>query len=72
MRTSGFVRAMRRIVWRAPWSAVAVTEQVFTTTSSASPGGTGRPPSARNWRSMSTESAWFTRQPKVTTAYFMG
>ena len=35
-------------------------------------GPTGRPPRARSWRSMPTESAWFTRQPKVTTAYFIG
>ena len=30
---------MRRIVCRAPWSAVAVTEQVLTTTTSASRDG---------------------------------
>ena len=30
---------MRRMVCRAPWSAVAVTEQVFTTTRSAACGG---------------------------------
>ena len=32
---------MRRIVCRAPWSAVAVTEQVLTTTRSACSGGAG-------------------------------
>jgi hypothetical protein len=35
-------------------------------TSSASSGGTSTPPRARNSPSITSESAWFTRQPKVT------
>src|SRR5262245_51387695 len=67
----GFSRAMRRIVCRAPWSAVAVTEQVLTTITSASLEATSTPPAARRSSSMRSESAWLTRQPNVTIEYFM-
>ena len=40
-------RATRRIVWRAPWSADAVTEQVLTMTRSAASGEAGLSPSDR-------------------------
>jgi hypothetical protein len=60
---------MRRIVCRAPWSALAVTEQVFTTTTSASAAGAAMPPRPRSCSSMRSESAWLTRQPNVRMAY---
>src|SRR5262245_36353199 len=63
---------MRRIVWRAPWSAVAVTEQVFTITTSAAAGSAGVAPRASRSSSKPSESAWFTRQPNVMTEYFTG
>jgi hypothetical protein len=59
---------MRRMVCRAPWSALAVTEQVLTTTTSACSGAVATAPRARKSRSIASESAWFTRQPNVTTA----
>ena len=40
----GFSRWIRRMVWRAPWSALAVTEQVLTRTTSAQSGGTATAP----------------------------
>ena len=61
----------RRIVCLAPWSAVAVTEHVLMTTRSASEGAAATAPAARNCSSKPSESAWFTRQPKVITEYFM-
>src|SRR5215217_2667756 len=70
MRAPGFVRAMRRIVCRAPWSALAVTEHVFTTTTSAVSTGAGSAPDASNCSSNPSESAWLTRQPNVITEYF--
>jgi hypothetical protein len=41
------------------------------TTRSAASGEAGMPPLARSWHSMSQESAWFARQPKVRTQYFI-
>ena len=52
-------------------SAVAVTEQLLTTITSASADGTATPPRARRSRSMAIESAWFTRQPNVRIEYFI-
>ncbi len=62
---------MRRIVCRAPWSAVAVTEHVLTITTSAASVVAGSAPRARNCSSRWSESAWFTRQPNVTIEYFI-
>src|SRR6185436_5895598 len=47
------------------------TEQLLTTITSASADGTATPPRARRSRSMTIESAWFTRQPNVRIEYFM-
>src|SRR5215203_3872213 len=71
----GFCLAIRRIVCRAPWSALAVTEQVFTITTSACSTPAASAPFRRSCASSWSESAWFTRQPKVTmenfTAYLL-
>ena len=71
MRDAGLSRAIRLIACRAPWSAVAVTEQVFTTTTSASAAAVAIPPRARKSSSRRNESAWLTRQPNVTMEYFI-
>src|SRR5438309_10557467 len=59
------------MVCRAPWSALAVTEQVFTMTRSASSGAAATAPAERSSSSNPSESAWLTRQPNVMTEYFM-
>src|SRR4051812_31138772 len=64
------MRATRRIVWRAPWSALAVTEHVFTTTRSACSAGLSMAPRTRRSSSTRSGSAWVTRQPKVMIEYF--
>src|SRR5262245_36136407 len=71
MRAPGLSRATRRIVCRAPWSAVAVTEHVLTMTRSASSVRDGTAPDASRSASNPSESAWFTRQPNVITEYFI-
>src|SRR4051812_687532 len=58
------------MICRAPWSAVDVTEHVFTTRRSASSGAELVAPRTRRSRSIIIESAWLTRQPKVMTEYF--
>ena len=44
-------------------------EQVFTITRSAASTVEGSAPIPRSWPSTASESAWLTRQPKVTTEY---
>src|SRR4051812_32050480 len=70
MRADGLSRAIRRIVCRPPWSALAVTEHVLTMTTSASEAGAFVAPPARSCSSKCSESTWLTRHPNVTIEYF--
>ena len=70
MRASGFWRRTLRIADRASRSALAVTVQVFNTTSVAFAGEEARVmPRSSNWRSRAAPSAWVARQPKFSTKY---
>ena len=60
-RTPGRSRATRRIVWRAWRTASAVTAQELTMTVSLIP-------AASAWRRMVSDSAAFSRQPKLMTS----
>ena len=68
MRADGLSRAILRSSCRAPWSAVAVTEHVFTMTRFATSAEADVAPLRRNAASIASESAVLTRQPNVTMA----
>src|SRR5439155_20432132 len=70
----GLTRRIRRAIWRASRSALAVTVQVLRITISApsalpSSAGARRSPRRRRRASSAAESAWFSLQPRVTMRY---
>src|ERR1700674_423637 len=64
MRAAGRGRFRRGMVWRAWATASAVTAQELITIMSSNP-------AASTWRRITSDSAAFSRQPKVTTSMLM-